>query len=69
MDIILTDRLFWSLFPQVELSHFSGITTIKVNIRIVGTMCAQLLLQFYANYFETSLVFWQWSEDVHVAWI
>ena len=32
----------------------------------VGTLWAQLLLQFYADSFETSLVFWPWSEDMHV---
>ena len=35
----------------------------------MGTLCAQLLLQFYADSFETSQVFWSWSEDVHVVWI
>ena len=35
----------------------------------VGTLWAQLLLQFYADSFETSLVFWPWSEDMHVVWI
>ena len=33
---------------------------------VVGTLCAQLLLQFYADSFETSQAFWSWSEDVHV---
>ena len=35
----------------------------------MGTLCAQLFLQFYADSFETSHVFWSWSEDVHVVWI
>ena len=35
----------------------------------MGTLCAQLNLQFYADSFETSQVFWSWSEDVHVVWI
>ena len=35
----------------------------------MGTLCAQLLLQFDADSFETSQVFWSWSEDVHVVWI
>ena len=36
---------------------------------IVGTLCAHLLLQFYIDSFETSQVFWTWSEDLHVVWI
>ena len=35
----------------------------------VGTLWAQLVLQFYTYPFETSLVFWSWSEDMHVVWI
>ena len=35
----------------------------------VGTLWAQLLLKFYTDSFETSLVFWSWSEDMHVVWI
>ena len=35
----------------------------------LDTLCAQLLLQFYANLFETLQVFLSWSEDVHVVWI
>ena len=36
---------------------------------IVGTLCAQLLLQFYADSFETLQMFLSWSEDMHVVWI
>ena len=32
-------------------------------------MCAQLLLPLCANSFETILMFWSWSEDVHMLWI
>ena len=35
----------------------------------VGTLCAQLLLQFYADSFETLQMFLSWSEDMHVVWI
>ena len=35
----------------------------------MGTLCAHLLLQFYIDSFETSQVFWTWSEDMHVVWI
>ena len=31
----------------------------------MGTLCAQLLLQFYANLFETLQVFLSWSEDAY----
>ena len=34
----------------------------------MGTLCAQLLLQFYANLFQTLQVFLSWSEDMHVVW-
>ena len=47
-------------FSQVELSYFSGI--IYNNVNGQGIPC----LQFYTNSFETSLVFWSWSEDMHV---
>ena len=36
---------------------------------IVGTLCAQLLLQFYADSFETLQMFLSWSEDMHVVLI
>ena len=36
---------------------------------IVGTLFAQLLLQFYTDCFETLQVFLSWSEDVHVVWM
>ena len=32
----------------------------------VDTLWAQLLLQFYTDSFETSLVLWSWSEDMQV---
>ena len=47
-------------FSQVELSHFSGIFYNKVNEEGIPN------LQFYTDSFETSLVFWSWSEDMHV---
>ena len=37
--------------------------------KVVGVLCAQLLLQFYADYFETLQMFLSWSEDMHVVWI
>ena len=41
--------IFRFFFLQLELSHFSGIVSIKVH----GTLCAQLLLQFDNDSFET----------------
>ena len=35
----------------------------------VCTLCAQLLLQFYSDSFETSQMFRPCFEDVHVVWI
>ena len=32
----------------------------------MGTLCAQLLLQFHANSFKTLRVLWAWPEDMHV---
>ena len=48
-------RLFFVTFLQVELSHFSGI--IYNNVNGQGILWKQLLLQFYTDSFETSLVF------------
>ena len=35
----------------------------------VGTLWAQLLVQICTDSFETSLVFWSWSDDMHVVWV
>ena len=35
----------------------------------MGTLSAQLLIQFYTDLFETLHMFSPWSEDVHVVWI
>ena len=53
-----------SVFPSIRPSFRPPIE--------VGTLWGggggggQLLLQFYTDYFETSLVLWSWSEDLHV---
>ena len=60
-------QIIFVAFLQVELIIFSGIIYDKVNGQ--GILWAKLLLQFYADSFETSLVFWSWSEDMHVVWI
>ena len=52
LDIIL--RSFLSFFPQVELIHLFRRYSYQSEY-IVGTMCAQLLVQFYVlDSFETS---------------
>ena len=32
----------------------------------VGTLCAQLLLQFHANSLKILHILWVWAEDMHV---
>ena len=61
-------QIILSLFSQVELSYISSIIYTKV-IGQRDTLWAQHLLQFYTDSFETSLVFWLLSEDMHVVWI
>ena len=53
-----------SLFSQNELSHFCG-----QSESILGILCMHLLLQFYADCFETLLMFRSWSVEVHIVWI
>ena len=57
---------FFSLFLLCELRlfFFSVWNAIKV-----GTLWAQLLLQFSFNCFETLQMFSEWNEDVHVVWV
>ena len=54
-----------SVLPSVHLSFRPSFRPPNV----VGTLCAQLLLQFYADSFETLQMFLSWSEDMHVVWI
>ena len=62
--------------PQINFCHFFR----NLNLAIfghfdsesewrVGTLCAQLLLQFHVNRFKTLHGLWVWSEDMHVVWI
>ena len=37
--------------------------------KVLCTLCTQLLLQFYADSFETLQMFLSWSEIMHVVWI
>ena len=38
-------------------------------IKVVGTLFAQLLLNFYLDSYETLLIFWSWSEVMHVFFV
>ena len=38
----------------------------KNVLSLVNTLCAQPLLQFYVNYFETLQILWSWLEEMHV---
>ena len=51
---------FCNFFHKLKKVIFEG----KLNIK--GILCWQLLLQFYADSFETLQVFRSWSEDVHL---
>ena len=59
---------FSHIFRKLNLVIFGAFATVKVK-KIVGTLCAQLHLQFDADSFETSQVFWSWSENMHMVWI
>ena len=50
---------------SVRLSAFASFRPPNV----VGTLCAQLLLQFYADSFETVQMYLSWSDKMHVVWI
>ena len=58
-------QIFLSIFSQVELSHFYGI--IYNNVNGQGIPCGRnSSYSFYPDSFEFSLVFWSWSEEMHV---
>ena len=68
-------HVVWIL-PEIIFCHFFHNLNLVIfrrfycqSEKIVGTLCAQLLLQFYIYSFETSQVFCTWSEDMHVVWI
>ena len=54
-----------SFRPSFHLSDLPSFHPPKV----LCTLCAQLLLQFYADSFETLQRFLSWSENMHVVWI
>ena len=47
--------IFWALFITMWMDR--------------GYLVGATLQQFYTDFFETSLVFWSWSENKHVIWI
>ena len=60
------------LFEEKRRDIVFGFPSFRPSFRppnIVGTLCAQLLLQFYADSFKTLQMFLSWSEDMHVVWI
>ena len=52
----------WRTFSFSDLGLYESFVT-------VGTLWAQLLIQFYTDLFETLHMFSPWSEDVHMIWI
>ena len=38
----------------------------SIPLQVVGTLCMQLILQFYSDPFETVPVRRSWPEDVHI---
>ena len=74
--IILFLLIVPRLFEEKRRDIVFGIPSFRLSVlpsfrppNIVGTLCAQLLLQFYADSFETLQMFLSWSEDMHVVWI
>ena len=62
--------------PCINFFTFSTLRTLSFsdlrfyeNVVIVGTLWAQLLIQFYTDLFETLYMFSPWSGDVHMLWI
>ena len=78
--IKLNLAIFLAFFFEKRRDIVFGIPSFRPSFRpsicpsfrppnVVGTLCAQLLLQFYADSFETLQMFLSWSEDMHVVWI
>ena len=75
-DLSSADFIVPRLFEEKRRDIVFGIPSFRPSVlpsfrppNIVGTLCAQLLLQFYADSFETLQMFLSWSEDMHVVWI
>ena len=57
------------LFEEKQRDIVFGFPSVFPSFRppkVLCTLCAQLLLQFYADSFETFQMFLSWSEDMHV---
>ena len=62
---------FWRKARRHSIRHsvLLSILLPPPPLQVVGTLCMQLLQQFYNDSFETLQVFREWSEDVHIVWI
>ena len=64
--------MWFGYYPEIIFCYFFCNLNLVIfkcfyyqSEKIVGTLCAQLLLQFYIDSFETSQVFCTWPEDMH----
>ena len=59
------------IFELIFITFFTLWTDLRFyeSVETVGTLWAQLLIQFYTDLYETLHMFLPWSEDVHVVWI
>ena len=66
LNIIL--ELIFVTFSTLWTLSFSDLRFYE-SVETVGTLWAQLLIQFYTDLYETLHIFVPWSWDVHVVWI
>ena len=66
LDIIL--ELIFVTFSTLWTLSFSDLRFYE-SLETMGTLWAQLLIQFYTDHYETLHMFLPWSGDVHVVWI
>ena len=66
LDIILA--FIFVTFSTLRTLSFSDLRFYE-NVVTVGSLWAQLLIQFYTDLFETLYMFSSWSGDVHMVWI
>ena len=66
LDIIL--ELFFVTFSTLWTLSFSDLRFYEC-LETVGTLWAQLLIQFCTDLYETLHMFLPWSGDVHIFWI
>ena len=66
LDIIL--ELIFVTFSTLWTLSFSDLRFYE-SLETVGTLWAQLLIQFYTNLYETLHMFLPWSGDMHMVWI